>query len=201
MCLTFTVSWLEIKELILDTVGYCCSVIKQSLTLCDPWTAAARPPCPSSSPAVSPNPCPSSRWCHPTTLSSVVPFFSYPRSFQHQSLFQWAGFLHQVTKVLELLLQHQSFQWTFRVGFLAVQGTLKSLLQHHISKASLALSLLYGPTLTSIHDYWKNHSSDYTMGTYTKPNKKLQNKTPNKQKPQCILNAIHRDSLKSSPPS
>ena len=47
---------------------------------------------------------------------------------------------------------------------LAVQETLKSLLQHHSSKASFfwALSLLYGPTLTSIHDYWKNHSFDYT---------------------------------------
>ena len=45
---------------------------------------------------------------------------------------------------------------------LAVQGTLKSLLQHHNSKAinSLVLSLFYGPTLTSIHDCWKNHSFD-----------------------------------------
>ena len=45
--------------------------------------------------------------------------------------------------------------------FTAVQGTLKSLLQHHSSKASLVLNLLYGPTLTSIHDYWKNSTSDY----------------------------------------
>ena len=45
---------------------------------------------------------------------------------------------------------------------LAVQGTLNSLLQHHSSKSinSLMLSLLYGPILTSIHDYWKNHSFD-----------------------------------------
>ena len=53
---------------------------------------------------------------------------------------------------------------SFRIDgldFLAVQGTLKSLLQHHSSKASsLALSFLYSPTLTSIHDYWKNHSFD-----------------------------------------
>ena len=43
-----------------------------------------------------------------------------------------------------------------------VQGTLKSLLQHHTSKAliSLALSFLHSPTLTSIHDHWKNHSLD-----------------------------------------
>ena len=46
--------------------------------------------------------------------------------------------------------------------FLTIQGTLKSLLQHHSSKASIfSVSLLYGPTLTSIHDYWKNHSFDY----------------------------------------
>ena len=59
---------------------------------------------------------------------------------QHQGLFQWVSSLHQVVKVLEL--QHQSFQWIFRVYFfrvdwfvlLAVQGTLKSLLQHHIQK-------------------------------------------------------------------
>ena len=55
---------------------------------------------------------------------------------------------------------------SFRIDWLdllAVQGTLKSLLQHHSSKAinSLALSLLYSPTPTSIHDYWKNHSFDY----------------------------------------
>ena len=48
------------------------------------------------------------------------------------------------------------------VDLLAVQGTLKSLLQHHSSKASSVLSYLYSPTLTSIHDYWKNHSFDYT---------------------------------------
>ena len=53
---------------------------------------------------------------------------------------------------------------SFRIDsfdILAVQGTLKSLLQHHSSKASsLVLNFLYGPTLTSIHDPWKNHSLD-----------------------------------------
>ena len=56
---------------------------------------------------------------------------------------------------------------SFRIDwfdFLAAQGTLKSLLQYHSSKASILqlLSFLYGPTLTSIHDYWRNHSFDYT---------------------------------------
>ena len=46
------------------------------------------------------------------------------------------------------------------MDLLAGQGTLKSLLQHHSSKASSVLSFLYSPTLTSIHDHWKNHSLD-----------------------------------------
>ena len=48
------------------------------------------------------------------------------------------------------------------LDLLAVQGTLNSLLQHHSSKASIfsAVSFLYGPTLTSIHDYWKNRNFD-----------------------------------------
>ena len=64
---------------------------------------------------------------------------------QHQGLFKWDSSSHQVAKVLEFQLQHQSFQWTFRLislrmdwlDLLAVQGTLKSLLQHHSSKASV----------------------------------------------------------------
>ena len=68
----------------------------------------------------------------------------FPPAFnlsQHQGVFQWVGSLHLMAKVLEL--QHQSFQWgliSFRVDWvdlLAVQGTLKSLLQHHSSKASI----------------------------------------------------------------
>ena len=71
-----------------------------------------------------------------------------PPSFnlsQHQGLFQWLSSLHHVAKVLAFQLQHQSFQWIFRtdllkdwlVGSPCSQGTLKSLLQHHSSKASI----------------------------------------------------------------
>ena len=63
---------------------------------------------------------------------------------QHQGLSQWVSSSHQMAKVLEFQLQHQSFQWigliSFRIDWLdllAVQGTLKSLLQHHSSKASI----------------------------------------------------------------
>ena len=78
---------------------------------------------------------------HP--LSSPPP--PVPNPSQHQGLFQQLNSLHEVAKVLEFQLQHQSFQWTpglisFRMEWLdllAVQGTLKSLLQHHSSKASI----------------------------------------------------------------
>ena len=127
----------------------------------------ARPPCLSPIPGACSNSCyyhqvrnaiqPS----HPLSSSSPPDF----NLSQNQGLFQWVSSLHQVAKVVELQLQHQSFQWIFRTDFpwdwliwyLAVQGTLKSLLQHH---SSSAVSFLYGPTLTSIHDYWKNHSFD-----------------------------------------
>ena len=68
-----------------------------------------------------------------------------PNPFQHQGLFQWVNTSHEVAKVLEFQPQHQSFQWTLRLmsfrmdwlDLLAVQGTLKSLLQHHNSKSSI----------------------------------------------------------------
>ena len=72
-------------------------------------------------------------------LSPSPPAFNLS---QHQGLFQWVGSLHQVTKVLEFQLQHQSFQWilgqiSFRMDWfdhLAIQGTLMSLIQYHSSK-------------------------------------------------------------------
>ena len=72
-------------------------------------------------------------------------FLTAPNPSQHQSLFQWVNSSHEVAKLLEFQLQHQSFQRTSRtdllrmdwLDLLAVQGTLKSLLQHHSSKASI----------------------------------------------------------------
>ena len=71
--------------------------------------------------------------------------------FQCQGLFQQVSSWHQVTKVLEFQLQHQSFQWIFRTdllwdGWVAVQGTLKSLFQHHSSKASILQHSAYMTT-------------------------------------------------------
>ena len=81
---------------------------------------------------------------------------------QPQGLFQWVNSLPHVTKILEL--QNQSFQLMFKVDFLwidwldllAVQGVLKSSPAPQFKNInSLVLSLLYGPTLTFVHNYWK----------------------------------------------
>ena len=104
---------------------------------------------------------------HPLSFPSP-PTFSLS---QHQILFQWVSSSHQVAKVLEFELNHQSFQWIFRTDFLE-DWLVWSLCSPRDSQESSptpqfksinssALSFLYSPTLTSIHDYWKNHSLDY----------------------------------------
>ena len=64
------------------------SVAQLCLTLRPHESQHARPPCPSPTPGVHPNPCPSSRWCHPTISSSIVPFSSCPQSFPASGSFQ-----------------------------------------------------------------------------------------------------------------
>ena len=93
-----------------------------------------------------------------------------PNLSQHQSLFQWVNSSHEVAKVLEIQLQHHSLQRNpgliFRMDWLdlpAVQGTLKSLLQQHSSKASILQCSAFFVVQLS-HSYMttgKNHSFDY----------------------------------------
>ena len=103
---------------------------------------------------------------HPLSSPSP-PAFSLS---QRQGLFKWVNSSHQVTKVLEFQLQHQSFQWTFRTDLLQ-NGLVGSPCSPRDSQESsptpqfksinsLVLSFLHSPTLTSIHDHRKNHSLD-----------------------------------------
>ena len=104
----------------------------------------ARPPCPSPTSGVQPNPCPSSQWCHPTFSSSVISFSSYPQSFPASGsfplsqLFRWPkywSFSFKISPTNEHPgLISLRMDW---LDLLAVQGTLKSLLQPHSSKASI----------------------------------------------------------------
>ena len=105
-----------VGKMTISSVQFSCSVVSDSFR--PHGLQHARPPCPSPTPGVHPNACPSSRWWNPTISSSVVPFSSCLQSFQHQGLFQWVSSLHQMAKVLEFQLQLQSFQWTPRTDLL-----------------------------------------------------------------------------------
>ena len=127
----------------------------------------ARPPCPSPTPRVHSASRPSSQWFHPAISSSVVPFSSCPQflpaseSFPMSQLFAWGG---QSTGVSALA--HQSFQRTPRADLLQ-NGLVGSPCSPRDAQESSptpqfkginssALSFLHSPTLTSIHDHWKN---------------------------------------------
>ena len=99
---------------------------------------------------------------------AIEPFHLLPSYFafilsQNQGLFQWVSSLHQVAKVLQVELQHLSFQWIFRVDFLwnwivwsscSPRNSQEYSPLPHEGINSLALSLFYGQALTAIHD-WK----------------------------------------------
>ena len=70
---------------LLPSVQFSCSVVSDSFRPHE--LQHAMPPCPSPTPGVHPNPCPSSQWCHPTISSSVVPFSSCPQSFSASGSF------------------------------------------------------------------------------------------------------------------
>ena len=125
----------------------------------------ARLPCPSLSPRVCSNSIESVMASKHLILCNTSPSPALNLS-QHLGLFQWVCFSHQVAKVLELQLQQQSvlpmnIQGWFILGLTGLISLLsKGLWRVFSSISSLVLSLLYGLTLTSVHDYWKNHSFD-----------------------------------------
>ena len=127
-------------------------------------------PCPSPSPRVCSNSCPLNRWCHPTILSSVVSFSSFPQScpsirvFSSESALcirwpKYGSFSISISPSNEYL-----GLISFRIDWFdlpEVQETLQSPPTPQFKSInSSALSLLDSPTLTSIHDHWKNHSLD-----------------------------------------
>ena len=151
------------KEIILldylfSSVQFSRSVVSDSLQPHE--LQHARPPCPSPAPRVYPNSCPLSQWCHTTISSSFIPFSSYLQSFPESGLFQYVSSSHEVSKVLKFQRQHKYFNEhsgliSFRMDWLdllAAQGTLKSLLQHHSSKASFLLCSAFF-TVQLLHPY------------------------------------------------
>ena len=145
------------------------SVVSNSAS---PRMAAHWVPCPSPAPGVYPNSCLLSRWCHPTISSSVVPFsfclHSFPASgsFPLSQLFaSGSQSIGASASASVLPMNTQDWSVSFRMDWLdvlAVQGTLKSLLQHHSSKAlilrcsAFLVVQLWNPYVTT----GKNHSLD-----------------------------------------
>ena len=130
----------------------------------------ARLPCPSPTPEAYSKSCPSSWWCHPTISSSVIPFSSHLQSFPASGSFQMSQFFASggqsigvwaSTSVLPMNIQDWfPLRWT---GWIILESKGLSRVSptpQFKTINSSALSFLYSPTLTSIHDYWKNHSFD-----------------------------------------
>ena len=149
-----------------SSVQFSHSVVSDSL-----WpheSQHARPPCPSPTPGVYSNSCPSSRWCHPAISSSVVPFSSHLQSFTASGSFPMSQFfplggqsigLSASASVLPMNIQDwYPLGWT---GWVSLQSKGLSRVfstTQFKSISSSALSFLYGPTLMTIHDYWKNYT-------------------------------------------
>ena len=122
-----------------------------------------RPPCPSPTPGVHSNSCVLRQWCQQAISSSVVPFSSCPQSFPVSGSFQMSQFFASggqsigvSASALPMNIQDWfSLGWT---SWISLQSKESSSMPQFESIHSLVLSFLYGPTLTSVHDYWKNHS-------------------------------------------
>ena len=122
-----------------------------------PYTTLFRSPCPSPTLGIYSNSRPSSRWCHPTISSSVVPFSSCLHSFPASGSFpnesvhhiRWPKYWSFSFSICPSNEYSGLISLTMDcLDLFAVQGTLKSLLQHHSSKASiLCAQLFYSPTL------------------------------------------------------
>ena len=142
-----------------NSVQFSCSVVSESLWPHEPQHA--RPPCPSPTPGVHPNPCPLSQWCHPTTSSSVVPFSSCPQAYSASGSFPMSQLRIMWPKYWSFSFNiSPSNEHPGRISFrmdwldlLAVQGTLKSLLQYHSSKHQFFGTQLSSPSNSHIHTW------------------------------------------------
>ena len=140
------------------------SVTQLCPTLCDPMDC--RLPCPSPAPGAYSDSCPSSHWCHPTISSTVIPFFSCLQSFPASGSFPMSQLFRSggqsigasaLASVLPMNIQELFPLWL--TGLILLSKGLWRVFSTIVRRHQFC-GLLYGPALTSIHDYWKNHSLD-----------------------------------------
>ena len=150
----------------------CCSVTQLCLTLCGPnGLQQDRLPSPSPSPGACSNSCPSRRWCQPTISSSIIPFSSLCQSFPASGSFSMSQFFVSGGQSIGvsasasfLPMNIQDWAPLGLTGWISFQskGLSKVFSNTAVQKHnSMVISLLYGSTLTYIHDCWKNHTFDY----------------------------------------
>ena len=149
----------------------CCSVTQPCLTLYNSMDCS-KAGFPSLSPSICSKSCPLSQWCHPTFSTSVASF-SCPRSFLASGSFPVSWLVTSGGQSIGVPTSALDLPMNIQGWFpLALTGVI-SLLSKELSRvfsnttvgesiSSLVLSFLCGPTLPSVHDYWKNHSCDYT---------------------------------------
>ena len=149
-----------------SSVQFSCSVVSDSL-----WpheSQHARPTCPSPTPGVHPNSCPSSQWCHQAISSSVVPFSSCSQSlpasesFPMSQLFAWGDQSTGVSALASFLPKNtQDWSPSECTGWMSLQSKgLSSLLQHHSSRAIFSQVLFcrfLAPNLaaSTYQSYWQ----------------------------------------------
>ena len=164
-----TITLLKHSWFTVQSVQFSCSVMFDSL-----WPHGlqqARLPCPSPTSGAYSNSCPSSQWYHPPISSSVIPFSSclqsFPASgsFPKSQFFAWGGQSIGVSSSASVLpMNIKDWFPLVLTGWISLQSKgLRRVFSNTTVKKyrSLVLSFLYGPAITSIHDYWKYHSFDY----------------------------------------
>ena len=173
---TETVIWLKIKErsvfwnltlvrrMEISSVQFSCSVVSDSL-----WPHGLqhpRPPCPSPSPGACSNSCPLSGWCHPTISSSVFLFClqSFPASGSFQMSEFFTSGVQSIRVSASASVLPMNIQDWFPLGWNGLNpcsprdSQESSPTAQSKSISASVLNLLYGTALTSMPDYWKNHS-------------------------------------------
>ena len=141
----------------------------------------ARLASPSLFPGVCSNSCPLSQWCHPHISSSVIPFSSCLQSFPASGSFIMSQFFASGGQSIRTSAsvsispsnEHSGLIY-FRIDWFSSPCSPRDSQQSSPTPQfknifSSVLSLLYGPSITSIYDYWKNHSFDYTVEKATAP--------------------------------
>ena len=147
------------------------SVAESCSTLCNPMDCRhSRLPCPSPTPGAYLNSCPLSQWCHPTISSSVVPFSSRLQSFPASGSFPMSQFFtsggQSIGVSASASVLPMNIQDWFPLGWTGLISLLSKGVSRVFSNTTgqkhqfFGAQLFYSPTLTSIHDYWKNPSFD-----------------------------------------